>query len=191
MLCVLEGSIVNCKICIANLISYIWRMKKLTDAQIRFIDKLEPGQRANAIVTGFADFGVFVSIGLVSGLLHNRNIKWGRIDDPKNYLRPKQKLEVMILEVDREKHRFTVGLKQLLTDPWERFLERHKVGDVIVATALLRKEFGWVMEVVPGIEGLLHNSELANNSELMEEGQALELVIRKLDGTDRKLYLGL
>ena len=70
-------------------------------------------------------------------------------------------------------------------------MERHKVGDVIAATALLRKEFGWVMEVVPGIEGLLHNSELANNLELMEEGQALELVIRKLDPTERKLYLGL
>ncbi len=166
-------------------------MKKLTEAQIRFIDKLEPGQRANAIVTGFADFGAFVSIGMVSGLLHNRNIKWGRVDDPKNHLRPKQKLEVMILEVDREKHRFTVGLKQLLPDPWERFLERHKEGDSIAATALLRKEFGWVMEVVPGIEGLLHNSELANNSELMEEGQALELIIRKLDANDRKLYLGL
>jgi len=171
--------------------SVLWLMKKLTEAQIRFIDKLEPGQRANAIVTGFADFGAFVSIGMVSGLLHNRNIKWGRIEDPKDHLRPKQKLEVMILEVDREKHRFTVGLKQLSTDPWDKFIEKYKEGDTLVATALLRKEFGWVMEVVPGIEGLIHNNELANYGQPLEEGHAVELVIRKLEPDSRKLYLGL
>jgi len=137
-------------------------MKKLTDSQIRFIDKLVPGQRASGIVTGFADFGAFVSIGMVSGLLHNRNIKWGRIDDPKHYLRLKQKIEVVILEVDKEQH----------------------------ATALLRKEFGWVMEVVPGIEGLLHNTELANHPQPVVEGDAFELVIRKMENDTRKLYLG-
>lgn len=166
-------------------------MKKLTDSQIRFIDKLESGQRANAIVTGFADFGAFVSIGMVSGLLHNRNIKWGRIDDPKNYLRLKQKIEVIILEVDKTTHRFSVGLKQLHPDPWDRFVERHKEGDTIAATALLRKEFGWVMEVVPGIEGLLHNNELANHAQAVEVGDAFEMVIRKLEAESRKLYLGL
>ncbi|MFM7078818.1 MAG: S1 RNA-binding domain-containing protein [Bacteroidota bacterium] len=165
-------------------------MKKLTDSQIRFIDKLVPGQRASGIVTGFADFGAFVSIGMVSGLLHNRNIKWGRIDDPKHYLRLKQKIEVVILEVDKEQHRFTVGLKQLQEDPWERFVDRHKEGDSIAATALLRKEFGWVMEVVPGIEGLLHNTELANHAQPVAEGEAFELIIRKLETDTRKLYLG-
>lgn len=165
-------------------------MKKLTESQIRFIDKLVAGQRASGIVTGFADFGAFVSIGMVSGLLHNRNIKWGRIDDPKHYLRLKQKIEVVILEVDKEQHRFTVGLKQLQEDPWERFVGRHKEGDSIAATALLRKEFGWVMEVVPGIEGLLHNTELANHTQPVVEGDAFELVIRKMENDTRKLYLG-
>ncbi|MFN5325343.1 MAG: S1 RNA-binding domain-containing protein [Bacteroidota bacterium] len=165
-------------------------MKKLTDSQIRFIDKLIPGQRASGVVTGFADFGAFVSIGMVSGLLHNRNIKWGRIEDPKHHLRLKQKIEVVILEVDKDLHRFTVGLKQLQEDPWERFIGKYKVGDTVAATALLRKEFGWVMEIVPGIEGLLHNSELANYSQAMEEGHALELIIRNMDVDTRKLYLG-
>jgi len=168
-------------------------MASLTPSQKRYIEKLNPGQRASGVVKSFQEFGAFVSIGLVSGLLHNKNIRWGRVEHPEHHLRLGQKIEVIILDVDKEKHRFSLGLKQLGEDPWAKFSEKYKVGDTIAATVLMKKPFGLIMEVVRGIEALLHSSDLpeAKSSSdplsFYEADQAYEVVIKEMDTRERKL----
>ena len=172
-------------------------MAKLAEAQKRYIEKLQPGQRATGVVKSFHDFGAFVSIGLVSGLLHNKNIKWGRVEHPEHHLRIGQKLEIIILDVDKEKHRFSVGLKQLQPDPWDRFTSRFKVGSTVAASVLFVKPFGLIMEIVPGIEALLHISDLPGNIneiDIMNEyqpDQSFEVIIKELDVKERKLKLSM
>ncbi len=169
-------------------------MNKLTDAQKRYIEKLTPGQRATGVVKSFQDFGAFVSIGLVSGLLHNRNIRWGRVDHPEHYLRIGQKIEIIILEVDKEKHRLSFGLKQLTEDPWEKFSKKYKAGDTIAATVLMKKPFGLIMVIVSGIEALLHISELPGGEVSIDdykEEEAYEVVIKELDFESKKLKVSL
>jgi ribosomal protein S1 len=169
-------------------------MNKLTDAQKRYIEKLTPGQRATGVVKSFQEFGAFVSIGLVSGLLHNRNIRWGRVDHPEHYLRIGQKIEIIILEVDKEKHRLSFGLKQLIEDPWEKFSKKYKAGDTIAATVLMKKPFGLIMEIVSGIEALLHKSELPGGEGSIDdynEEETYEVVIKELDAKEKKLKVSL
>lgn len=169
-------------------------MNKLTDAQKRYIEKLSPGQRASGVVKSFQDFGAFVSIGLVSGLLHNRNIRWGRVDHPEHFLRIGQKIEIIILEVDKEKYRLSFGLKQLTEDPWEKFGQRYKPGDTIAATVLMKKPFGLIMEIVSGIEALLHKSELPGGEGSLDEyreEETYEVVIKEMDVREKKLKVSL
>jgi len=172
-------------------------LNKLTDSQKRYIEKLNPGQRATGYVKSFQDFGAFVSIGLVNGLLHNKNIRWGRVEHPEHHLRLGQKVEVIILEVDKQKHRFSLGLKQLQPDPWERFIEKYKPGSTISGTVLMKKPFGLIMEIVPGIEALLHKSELPEVAtsddplSFYEVDEAYEVVISELDIESRKLKVSL
>jgi ribosomal protein S1 len=169
-------------------------MNKLTDAQKRYIEKLSSGQRATGVVKSFQEFGAFVSIGLVSGLLHNRNIRWGRVDHPEHYLRIGQKIEIIILEVDKEKYRLSFGLKQLTEDPWEKFGQRYKPGDTIAATVLMKKPFGLIMEIVSGIEALLHQSELPGGATTLDEyheEEAYEVVIKEMDLNEKKLKVSL
>ena len=167
----------------------------LTDAQKRYIEKLQPGQRATGVVKSFQEFGAFVSIGLITGLLHNKNIRWGRVEHPEHHLRLGQKIEVIILEVDKAKHRVAFGHKQLKEDPWEKFTERYKAGDTLSATILMKKPFGLIMQVVSGIEAIVHVSELpkeASNPEKdYEIDETYELQIKEIDITDRKLRMTL
>jgi small subunit ribosomal protein S1 len=169
-------------------------MNKLTDAQKRYIEKLSAGQRATGVVKSLQDFGAFVSIGLVSGLLHNRNIRWGRVDHPEHFLRIGQKIEIIILEVDKEKYRLSFGLKQLSEDPWEKFGQRYKPGDTIAATVLMKKPFGLIMLIVSGIEALLHKSELPGGENSLDdyrEEETYEVLIKEMDAEARKLKVSL
>lgn len=169
-------------------------MNKLTDAQKRYIEKLSPGQRASGVVKSFQDFGAFVSIGLVTGLLHNKNIRWGRVEHPEHYLRIGQKIEIIILEVDKEKYRLSFGLKQLTEDPWEKFGQRYKPGDTLAATILMKKPYGLILQIVSGIEALLHQSELPGGEHTLDEyreEETYEVVIRELDPAQKKLKVTL
>jgi small subunit ribosomal protein S1 len=172
-------------------------MSKLTPSQQRYIEKLKPGQRASGVVKSFQDFGAFVSIGLVSGLLHNKNIRWGRVEHPEHHLRMGQKLEVIILEVDKVKHRVSFGLKQLQEDPWDKFSAKYKVGDTIAASILMVKPFGLIMEVVRGIEALLHKSDLPEAKTDPDPlihyqiDQSYEVVIQEIDRDNRKLKVAI
>lgn len=169
-------------------------MTKLTDAQKRYIEKLQPGQRATGKVKNFTDFGAFVSIGLVNGLVHNKNIRWGRVEDPSEHLRIGQQVEVIILEVDKEKHRLSLGIKQLLEDPWEKFSKRFKPGDSIAANVVGHRPFGLIMEIVPGITALLHRSATGDDisdPEAFAVGQSYEVIITELDPEKRGLKVEL
>ncbi len=166
----------------------------LSPSQIRFIEKLRPGQRASGVVRSFRDFGAFVSIGMVQGLLHNKNIRWGKVENPEHYLRLGQKMEVLILEVDQENHRFSLGLKQLTPDPWERFAERFKPGDPVSGSVIKILPFGVILEIVQGVDALLHKSELPEGeSELASFAidETYEVVIRELDLQGRRVSVTL
>lgn len=166
----------------------------LTPSQKRFIEKLQPGQRASGVVKSFRDFGAIVSIGMVSGLLHNRNIRWGRVENPEHYLRLGQKLEVIILEVDKEHHRFSLGLKQLMPDPWERFAEKYREGDIVSGSVTRIFPFGVLLEIVSGIDALLHRSEMPsdqNNPEHYRIDETYEVMIRSIDAEARRISVQL
>ena len=169
-------------------------MNKLTDAQKRYIEKLQPGQRATGYVKSFQDFGAFVSIGLVSGLLHNKNIRWGRVEHPEHYLRIGQKIEVIILEVDKSKHRFSLGWKQLKPDPWDKFYEKYKPGDTISGSVFRILPYGILLEIVSGIDALLHQSELPlteNNPASYSIDETYEVKIKTIDRESRKISVSL
>ncbi len=165
-------------------------MNKLTDSQKRYIEKLQPGQRATGYVKSFMDFGAFVSIGLVNGLLHNKNIRWGKVEHPEHYLRLGQKIEVIILDVDKHKHRFSLGFKQLKEDPWDKFYERYKVDDFISGSIIKILPFGLLLEIVSGIDALLHRSEIPGSDDFpgnfaLEE--TYEVRIKSIDRESRKV----
>lgn len=165
-------------------------MNKLTDPQKRYIEKLRPGQRATGYVKSFMEFGAFVSIGLVSGLLHNKNIRWGKVEHPEHYLRLGQKIEVIILDVDKEKHRFSLGFKQLKEDPWDKFYERYKVDDVISGSVIKILPFGLLLEIVSGIDALLHKSEIPPDEAFPDSfavDETYEVRIRTIDRESRKV----
>ena len=165
-------------------------MNKITDAQKRYIEKLQPGQRATGYIKSFQEFGAFVSIGLVSGLLHNKNIRWGRVEHPEHYLRLGQKIEVIILEVDKDKHRFSLGYKQLREDPWDRFYERYKIDDLISGSVIKILPFGVLLEIVSGIDALLHCSEIPPGDEFpgtFAMDETYEVRIKNIDRDARKV----
>ncbi len=165
-------------------------MNKLTDAQKRYIEKLQQGQRATGRVKSFQEFGAFVSIGLVNGLLHNKNIRWGRVDHPEHYLRIGQQLEVIILEVDHEKHRFSLGLKQLQPDPWDKFCERYKPGDYISGSVIRILPYGMLLEIVNGIDALMHISDLPEGTAIDREfhiEDTFEVQIKAIDREKRRV----
>ncbi len=169
-------------------------MNKLTDAQKRYIEKLQAGQRATGYVKSFQEFGAFVSIGLVSGLLHNKNIRWGRVEHPEHYLRLGQKIEVIILEVDKQKHRFALGFKQLKPDPWDKFYDKYKVGDTISGSVFRVLPFGVLLEIVSGIDALLHRSEMPaseSNPENYSIDDTYEVRIKTIDRESRKVSVTL
>ena len=162
----------------------------LTPSQIRFIDKLQPGQRATGMVRSFRDFGAMISIGMVQGLLHNTDIRWSRVDAPEHFLRIGQKLEVLILHVDREKLRFTVGLKQLMHDPWESFLKRHGEGDLVSGTVARVFSYGVLFEIVGGVQALWHVSEMEQGAvpeQLYREDEVYQVTILKIDAEARRI----
>ena len=169
-------------------------MAALTDAQKRYIEKLKPGQRATGKVRNFTDFGAFVSIGLVNGLVHNKNIRWGRVEDPSEHLRIGQQVEVVVLEVDYQKHRLSLGIKQLLEDPWVKFSARYKVGDAVAANVVARKPFGLIMEIIPGVTALLHRSEAGDDlsdAGSVSIGDSFEVIITAIDPEKKELKVSL
>ena len=161
------------------------------------ISKLEKGQILEGTVKNITSYGVFVDLGGVDGLIHITDLSWGRVDDPKKVVELDQKINVVILDFDEEKKRIALGLKQLTPHPWDALDQNLKVGDKITGKVVVIADYGAFVEVQPGVEGLIHVSEMSWSTHLrsaqdfMKVGDEVEAVVLNLDRTERKMSLGI
>ena len=176
--------------------------KALIEAELEqqkkeIIAKLEKGQVLEGTVKNITPYGVFIDLGGVDGLIHITDLSWGRVADPKEVVALDQKLNVVILDFDDEKKRIALGLKQLMPHPWDALDAELKVGDRIKGRVVVMADYGAFVEVAPGVEGLIHVSEmswsqhLARAQEFLKVGDEVEAVVLTLDRDERKMSLGL
>ena len=161
------------------------------------IGKLEKGQILEGTVKNITSYGVFVDLGGVDGLIHITDLSWGRVDDPHKVVELDQKLNVVILDFDDEKRRIALGLKQLSPHPWDALDQTLKVGDHVKGKVVVIADYGAFVEIQPGVEGLIHVSEMSWSQHLrsaqdfLKVGDDVEAVILTLDRDERKMSLGI
>ena len=161
------------------------------------IGKLEKGQILEGIVKNITSYGVFVDLGGVDGLIHITDLSWGRVDDPHKVVELDQKINVVILDFDDEKRRIALGLKQLTPHPWDALDANLKVGDHVKGKVVVIADYGAFVEIQPGVEGLIHVSEMSwsqhlrSAQEFLKVGDEIEAVILTLDRDERKMSLGI
>ena len=176
--------------------------KALIEAELEaqkkeIIGKLEKGQILEGTVKNITSYGVFVDLGGVDGLIHITDLSWGRVDDPHKVVELDQKINVVILDFDDEKKRIALGLKQLTPHPWEALDQNLKVGDHVKGKVVVIADYGAFVEVQPGVEGLIHVSEMSwsqhlrSAQEFLKVGDEVEAVILTLDRDERKMSLGI
>ena len=168
------------------------------EAQKReIISKLEKGQVLEGKVKNITPYGVFVDLGGVDGLVHITDLSWGRVSDPREVVELDQDIKVVILDFDNEKKRIALGVKQLLPHPWDALDPDLKVGDHIHGRVVVMADYGAFVEVQPGVEGLIHVSEMSWSQHLrsaqdfLKVGDEVEAVVLTLDREDRKMSLGI
>ena len=168
------------------------------EAQKReIISKLEKGQILEGTVKNITSYGVFVDLGGVDGLIHITDLSWGRVDDPHKVVELEQKINVVILDFDDEKKRIALGLKQLTPHPWDALDANLKVGDKVKGKVVVIADYGAFVEIQPGVEGLIHVSEMSWSQHLrsaqdfLSVGDEVEAVILTLDRDERKMSLGI
>jgi len=161
------------------------------------IGKLEKGQILEGTVKNITSYGVFVDLGGVDGLIHITDLSWGRVDDPHKVVELDQKINVVILDFDDEKKRIALGLKQLTPHPWDALDADLKVGDHVKGKVVVLADYGAFVEIQPGVEGLIHVSEMSwsqhlrSAQEFLKVGEEVEAVILTLDRDERKMSLGI
>ena len=161
------------------------------------IGKLEKGQILEGTVKNITSYGVFVDLGGVDGLIHITDLSWGRVDDPHKVVELDQKINVVILDFDDEKRRIALGLKQLTPHPWDALDANLKVGDHVKGKVVVIADYGAFVEIQPGVEGLIHVSEMSwsqhlrSAQEFLKVGDDVEAVILTLDRDERKMSLGI
>jgi small subunit ribosomal protein S1 len=176
--------------------------KALIEAELEqqkkdIIAKLEKGQVLEGIVKNITTYGVFIDLGGVDGLVHITDLSWGRISHPEEVVKLDEKINVVILDFDDEKKRIALGLKQLTPHPWEALDENLKVGDIIKGKVVVIADYGAFVEIAPGVEGLVHVSEMSwtqhlrSAQDFMKVGEDLEAVVLTLDREERKMSLGI
>ena len=176
--------------------------KALIEAELEqqkkeIISKLEKGQVLEGMVKNITSYGVFVDLGGVDGLIHITDLSWGRVSDPKEVVELDQKINVVILDFDNEKKRIALGLKQLTPHPWDALDPDLKVGDHVKGKVVVMADYGAFIEIAPGVEGLIHVSEMSWSQHLrsaqdfMKVGDEVEAVILTLDREERKMSLGI
>ena len=160
------------------------------------IGKLEKGQILEGTVKNITNYGVFIDLGGVDGLIHITDLSWGRVSDPHEIVELDQKLNVVIIDFDDEKKRIALGLKQLTPHPWDALDPNLKVGDKVKGKVVVMADYGAFIEIAPGVEGLIHVSEMSwsahlhSAQEFMKVGDEVEAVILTLDREERKMSLG-
>ena len=176
--------------------------KALIEAELEqqkkeIISKLEKGQVLEGTVKNITSYGVFIDLGGVDGLIHITDLSWGRVSDPREVVQLDQKLNVVILDFDDEKKRIALGLKQLTPHPWDALDANLKVGDHVKGKVVVMADYGAFIEIAPGVEGLIHVSEMSWSQHLrsaqdfMKVGDEVEAVILTLDRDERKMSLGI
>ena len=161
------------------------------------ISHLEKGQVLEGTVKNITPYGVFIDLGGVDGLIHITDLSWGRVSDPKDIVELDQKINVVILDFDEAKHRIALGLKQLTPHPWDALDSNLKEGDHVHGKVVVIADYGAFVEVVPGVEGLIHVSDMSWSQHLrsaqdfLKVGQEVEAVVLTLDREQRKMSLGL
>ena len=176
--------------------------KALIEAELEaqkqeIMSKLEKGQILEGTVKNITSYGVFVDLGGVDGLIHITDLSWGRVDDPHKVVELDQKINVVILDFDEEKKRIALGLKQLTPHPWDALDANLKVGDHVKGKVVVIADYGAFVEIQPGVEGLIHVSEMSwsqhlrSAQEFLKVGDEVEAVIITLDRDERKMSLGI
>ena len=176
--------------------------KALIEAELEqqkkeIISKLEKGQVLEGTVKNITSYGVFIDLGGVDGVIHITDLSWGRVSDPREVVQLDQKINVVILDFDDEKKRIALGLKQLTPHPWDALDPNLKVGDKVKGKVVVMADYGAFIEIAPGVEGLIHVSEMSWSQHLrsaqdfMKVGDEVEAVILTLDRDERKMSLGI
>ena len=176
--------------------------KALIEAELEqqkkeIITKLEKGQVLEGTVKNITSYGVFIDLGGVDGLIHITDLSWGRVNDPNEVVKLDEKLNVVILDFDDEKKRIALGLKQLQPHPWDALDPNLKVGDKVKGKVVVMADYGAFVEIAPGVEGLIHVSEMSWSQHLrsaqdfMKVGDEVEAVVLTLDRKERKMSLGI
>jgi len=171
--------------------------KDLESQKGEILKNLEKGQVLEGTVKNMTNFGVFVDLGGLDGLLHITDISWGRINHPEEVLKLDQKINVVVLDFDDEKKRISLGLKQLEQHPWDKLTEDLQVGNKIKGKVVTVTDYGIFVEILPGVEGLVHLSEMSwsqhlkNPTELYKSGEEVEATILSIDRDERKMSLGI
>ncbi|MGO9518776.1 MAG: 30S ribosomal protein S1 [Candidatus Korobacteraceae bacterium] len=163
----------------------------------RRYSEVTAGETVRGTVRSLANYGAFVDIGGVDGLLHVSDIAWGRVNEPADVLSVGQEIEVKVLKVDLDKRRISLGMKQLQPDPWDSVTERYKAGERVRGTVTRVVDFGAFVELEPGMEGLIHLSEMSwakkarKPSDMVKPGETVEAVVLGVNAAERRISLGL
>jgi len=165
--------------------------------RFKLLENLEEGQVIKGIVKNITDYGVFIDLGGVDGLLHITDIAWKRVKHPSEVLKLGEEIEVMILKFDKEKSRVSLGLKQLNKDPWSEIVDRYAVGTKLTGKITNLTDYGCFVELEEGVEGLVHMSEMdwtnknIHPSKVVQPGNEVEVVVLELDPERRRISLGM
>jgi small subunit ribosomal protein S1 len=160
------------------------------------LDKLQPGDVVEGQISNIVDFGAFVDLDGMDGLIHISELSWSHVNHPSEVLEIGQTVEVKVLDIDRDRQRISLGLKQTQSDPWQQVIENYSENDVVEGRVTKVVTFGAFVEILPGVEGLVHISELAqhhveNPREVVSQGQPVNVKIIEVDGERRRLSLSL
>jgi small subunit ribosomal protein S1 len=170
--------------------------KDLEAQRQTILTNLDKGQVLEGVIKNMTNFGVFIDLGGVDGLLHITDISWGRINHPQEVLKLDQKIQVVVLDFDENKKRISLGMKQLQAHPWEALAAETEVGSKVKGKIVNVADYGAFLEVLPGVEGLIHVSEMSwsqhlrNPQDFLKVGDEMEAVVLTLDRTERKMSLG-
>lgn len=162
-----------------------------------FFNEIEEGEVVKGVVKNITEFGTFIDLGGIDGLLHITDMSWGRINHPSEMLSINDEVEVKVIKIDKEAKRISLGLKQLNPDPWENIEDKYRIGDQIEGKVVSLTDYGAFLELEPGIEGLVHVSEMSwtkhikHPSEVMKVGENVQAIVLEVDEKSRKISLGL
>jgi len=166
------------------------------DQRQRILDKLNPGDVVEGQISNIVDFGAFVDLDGMDGLIHISELSWSHVNHPSEVLEIGQEVNVKVLDIDRERQRISLGLKQTQSDPWQQVLDSYSLNDVVDGKVTKVVTFGAFVEILPGVEGLVHISELAqhhveNPREVVSQGQDVKVLILEVDAERRRLSLSM